>query len=180
MSRLDIHIHKSYHLNASNISLYSEEDFKVKFWSHLLEELFSLSDVCLHWGDTVPTIFKKSEARPKVDLRIMSILDSKGGDCSLGEFSKIAESTKFYEDKLKLALMAKFHLNSLIKSNTNFTYPFLMIMGFEFVFLTMEFIEGVGYIINQIGQCCFPVTKKAINCGGIQALINCINTVKVS
>ncbi|KAG1450065.1 hypothetical protein G6F46_011891 [Rhizopus delemar] len=178
MSRLDIHVHKSYYLNASNISLYSEEDFKVKFWSHLLEELFSLSNVCLHWGDTVPTIFKKTEARPKVDLRIMSILNSKEGDYSLGEFSKIAESTKLYEDKLKLALMAKFHLNSLIKNNTDCIYPFIMIMGFEFVFLTMEFIEGVGYIINQIDQCCFPITKKAINCGGTQALINCINTVK--
>ncbi|KAG1585710.1 hypothetical protein G6F47_011420 [Rhizopus delemar] len=129
-------------------------------------------------GDTVPTIFKKTEARPKVDLRIMSILNSKEGDYSLGEFSKIAESTKLYEDKLKLALMAKFHLNSLIKNNTDCIYPFIMIMGFEFVFLTMEFIEGVGYIINQIDQCCFPITKKAINCGGTQALINCINTVK--
>ncbi|KAF1801711.1 hypothetical protein FB192DRAFT_1097320 [Mucor lusitanicus] len=73
-------------------------------------------------------------------LRIMSILNSKEGDYSLGEFAKIAESTKLYEDKLKLALMAKFHLNSLIKNNTGCTYPFLMIMGFEFVFMTMEFI----------------------------------------
>lgn len=110
----------------------------------------------------------------------MSILNSKEGDYSIGEFSKIAESTKLYEDKLKLALMEKFHLDALIKNNTNCTYPFLMIMGFEFVVLTMELIEGVGYIINQIDQCCFPITKKTINCGGIQALSNCINTVKVS
>lgn len=143
-------------------------------------KLFCNSTNIFTRGDTVPTIFKKTEARPKVDLRIMSILNSKEGDYSLGEFSKIAESTKLYEDRLKLALMAKFHLNSLIKNNTDCIYPFIMIMGFEFVFLTMEFIEGVGYIINQIDQCCFPITKKAINCGGTQALINCINTVKVS
>lgn len=54
-------------------------------------------------GDTVPTLFKKTEAKPKVDLRLMSILNSKEGDYSLGEFAKIAESTKLYEDKLKLA-----------------------------------------------------------------------------
>ncbi|KAG2192322.1 hypothetical protein INT47_001821, partial [Mucor saturninus] len=72
MSRLDMHVHKPYYFNAANISRYSEEDFKVKFWSHILEELFGLSRVCLHWGDTVPTIFKKPKAKPKVDLRIMS------------------------------------------------------------------------------------------------------------
>lgn len=146
----------------------------------LFIELFCNSTNIFTRGDTVPTIFKKTEVGPKVDIRIMSTLNSKEGDYSLGEFSKIAESTKLYEDKLKLALMAKFHLNSLIKNNIYCTYPFLMIMGLEFIFLTMEFIEGVGYIINQIDQCCFPITKKAINGGGIQALIRCINTVKVS
>lgn len=45
----------------------------------------------------------------------MSVLNSKEGDFSLDEVAKIAESTKFYEDKLKLALMAKLLLNSLVK-----------------------------------------------------------------
>ncbi|KAI7892163.1 uncharacterized protein EV154DRAFT_419061 [Mucor mucedo] len=179
MSRFDMHVHKPYYFNASNISRYSEEDFKVKFWSHILE-LFGKRTNIFTRGDTVPTIFKKTKAKPKVDLRIMSVLNSKEGDYSLGEFSKVAESTKLYEDKLKLSLMAKFHLNSLLKTNTNCTYPFVMIMGFEFVLLTMEFIEGEGYNMNQIDQCCFPITKKAITSGGIKDLINCINTVKVS
>ncbi|EPB83753.1 hypothetical protein HMPREF1544_09494 [Mucor circinelloides 1006PhL] len=34
----------------------------------------------------------------------MSILNSKEGDYSLGKFSKIAESTKLYEDKLNQKL----------------------------------------------------------------------------
>lgn len=76
----------------------------------------------------------------------MSISNPKEGDYSLAEFSKIAESTKLYQVKLKLALMAKLHLNALIKNNIDCSYPILMIMAFEFVFLTMEFVEGVGYI----------------------------------
>lgn len=49
-------------------------------------------------------------------------------------------------------------------SKSDCTYPLLMIMGF--IFMTMEFIEGVGYRLKQIHQCCFPNTKKAIN-GGV-------------
>lgn len=45
----------------------------------------------------------------------MSIFNSKEGDYSLGEFAKIAKSTKLYEDKFKLARIAKYHSNSLIK-----------------------------------------------------------------
>lgn len=127
-----VHVHKPYFLHANNIARYSEEDFKVKFWSHLMEELFSLTKVCLHWGDAVPSILKNSNAAPKVDLRIMSTLNAKSGDYSLGEFAKMAEGTKLYHDKLKLVLMAKSHLNLLLKSNTNVKYPFIMITGLEY------------------------------------------------
>lgn len=94
-------------------------------------KLFCNSTNIFTRGDTVPTIFKQTEAKPKVDLRILSILNSKESDYSLGEFAKIAESTKLYGDKLKLALMARYHLTSLIKNGADCTYPFLMIMGLE-------------------------------------------------
>ncbi|RCH81800.1 hypothetical protein CU098_001716, partial [Rhizopus stolonifer] len=86
----------------------------------------------------------------------MSILDSKESDYSLGEFLKIAESTKLYEDKLKLALMAKFHLNSLIKNNTDCTYPFLMIMGLtNAVSQSPKKPLTVGYSsLNQLYEYC--------------------------
>ncbi|PHZ09905.1 uncharacterized protein RHIMIDRAFT_40411 [Rhizopus microsporus ATCC 52813] len=92
-SRLDLH--KPYIFNSNNILLNSEEGFKVKFWSHIFEEPFSVSNVCLHWEDTVPFIFKYTEAAPKVDLRIISTMSCEEGDHSLCEFSKIAESTNF-------------------------------------------------------------------------------------
>lgn len=127
----------------------------------------------------MPSILKNTNAAPKVDLRIMSTLNSKGGDYSLGEFAKMAEGTKYYHDKLKLALMAKFHLNSLLESNTNVKYPFIMIMGLAFVVFSIEFVNDVGYVVKQIDQCCFPITRKAINEGGIQRLMLCISNVKV-
>ncbi|KAI9012039.1 hypothetical protein CLU79DRAFT_709524 [Phycomyces nitens] len=180
MNSLDIHVYKRFFLNGTNIPLYSKEDFKAKFWSHILEELFSLSNVCLHWGDTVPKAFKNVAASPKVDIRIVSALNSNDNDCSLGEFSKIAVSTTLYEDKIKLALMAKKHFNSLLKAGVVCQYPFIMVMGFDFMFLTMEYAEGIGYVIHEVDQCQFPIIKSSINEGGIQALINCINSVKVN
>lgn len=106
-------------------------------------------------------------------------MSCKESDHSLCEFSKIAESSKFYYDKLKLTLMAKHHLNLMINtSNANSPYPLMMIMGFEFVFMTLEFVEDVGYILKEIDRCCFPITKTAVEEGGIEELIKCINSVK--
>jgi hypothetical protein len=47
-------------------------------------------------------------------------------------------------------------------------------MGFEFVFMSLEFDEDIGYVMKQIDRCCFPITKKAVNEGGIEILIKCI------
>ncbi|KAI7881727.1 uncharacterized protein EV154DRAFT_540013 [Mucor mucedo] len=148
--------------------LYSEEDFKLKFWGHIFEELFSTSNVCLHWGDTVPFIFKYTEASPKVDLRIISTMSCKEGGHSLCEFSKVAETTRSYQDKLKLTLMAKHHVNSLIDNyNIHSHYP-------------LEFVEGIGYVMKQLDRCCFPIAKKSVDEGGIETLIKCISNVKVN
>lgn len=49
LDSLDMHVHKKFYLNPKNISRYSEEDFKLKFWSHLIEESFSISPFFLHW-----------------------------------------------------------------------------------------------------------------------------------
>lgn len=128
----------------------------------------------------MPFTFKTTKAAPKVDLRIISTMSCKETDHSLCEFSKIAESGKFYYDKLKLTLMAKHHLNSIINnSNANSPYPLMMIMGFDFVFMSLEFVEDVGYVLKEIDRCCFPITKIAVDEGGIEKLIKCINAVKV-
>ncbi|KAI9256157.1 hypothetical protein EDC94DRAFT_616796 [Helicostylum pulchrum] len=80
LNRLDIHVHKSFYLNPKNIERYSEEDFKLKFRSHIIEEFFSISSFFLHWGDTVPETFSSSSSKPKVDLRISSLVSSKQPD----------------------------------------------------------------------------------------------------
>ncbi|KAI9248140.1 hypothetical protein EDC94DRAFT_353617 [Helicostylum pulchrum] len=157
---LNIHVHKSHLLYATNISKYSAEDFKIKFWSHILEELFSASRICLKREDIEPKLFKTSNASSKVDLRILATTVN-NKDASLDEFENISKTTKLYHDKLKLALISKFHLNALLKSNICLAYPFLMIMGFEFIFYCLDFDDGF-YSIKEVDRCSFPITEASL------------------
>lgn len=76
-------------------------------------------------------------------------MSCKEGDHSMCEFSKVAETTKFYQDKLRLTLMAKHHVNSFIDNdNVHSHYPLTMIMGFDFVFMSLEFDENIGYVMK--------------------------------
>ncbi|KAI7854788.1 hypothetical protein BDC45DRAFT_508117 [Circinella umbellata] len=88
---------------------------------------------------------------------------------------------KMYSDKLKLSLMAKKkHLNNSLKQGVNCPYPFLMIMDFDIIAMTMEFVEDVGYIIKKDQSCSFPISKKSlVEENGIQNIINIISRVKV-
>ncbi|KAI9274581.1 hypothetical protein BDA99DRAFT_533208 [Phascolomyces articulosus] len=55
---LDMHVHKRHFLKATNINHYSEEDFKVKFWAHILEELFSTTEALLHCSPEADKFYK--------------------------------------------------------------------------------------------------------------------------
>jgi len=46
---LNQHLYKRSLFSHANISNYSEEDFKLKFWAHILEEVFGYSNIHLNW-----------------------------------------------------------------------------------------------------------------------------------
>ena len=76
--------------------------------------------------------------------------------------------------------MAKKHINNSLKKGVNCPYLFIMIMGFDIIILTMEFVEDVGYIIKKDQSSSFPISKKSIvEENGIQNIINIISPVKV-
>lgn len=71
-------------------------------------------------------------------------------------------------------------MNSLLgHSNSKAVVPFFMIMNFEFSLLNLELINPKLYIIKKVAACQFPITKDAVNNGGIKELIKCIDTMKV-
>ncbi|KAI9478860.1 MAG: hypothetical protein EXX96DRAFT_572521 [Benjaminiella poitrasii] len=130
-----MHVHKPNMFFSANITNYSEEDFKLKFWSHVFEELFGYSNCVLRWGDTVPKSFKNTEIVPKMDLRIITSAITKNLDLSVVEFAKQGTANKLYIDKLKMILVSKFHLNYYIKKEKAYPFevfvPFLQVMGLE-------------------------------------------------
>lgn len=56
----------------------------------------------------------------------------------------------------------------------------MIIMGFDFMFMSIKLVEDVGYILKGINWWCFPITKASIKEKGIENLIICINAVKIN
>ncbi|ORE17337.1 hypothetical protein BCV71DRAFT_181693, partial [Rhizopus microsporus] len=101
-------------------------------------------------------------------------------DYLVGEFVKAASSIKFYEDKLKAALITKKHLNNLLAGSSNkVVLPFFLIMGFELCLLTLGLIKPNLYLIKKVTFYEFPITKNAINDGDAQDLIKCLGKMRV-
>lgn len=46
---IEMNVYKQYLFKPQSIKLYSEQDFIVKFWSYVFEEVFSNSGLYLHW-----------------------------------------------------------------------------------------------------------------------------------
>ncbi|RCH81656.1 hypothetical protein CU097_005090, partial [Rhizopus azygosporus] len=162
---------------------YSEEDFKLKFWVHILEEVFGYSNIHLNWGDTVPGSLSKTNVASKMDLRISAAFSS-SFDYSMIEFAKECTSRKYYLDKLKLVLMSKLHLNSLMQSLqaelTSLHIPFMQIMGFECHLLHLFLVKPKQYALKQVATISYPITKDSIEEGDIEKLIDTLAYVKES
>lgn len=111
----------------------------------------------------------------------MKNLDSIEADYAVGEFAKVATLNKEYKDKLKSILVTKKHLNSLLKkSKKSVPVPFFLIMGFTLSLLEMKFEKNKGYIVRSLVSCSFPITKALLNNGGIENIINAVESIKVN
>jgi hypothetical protein len=106
-----MHIYKSFMFCPKYVKAYSELDFVVKFWSPIMEEYLNSSTLALHWGETKA---KKTKTDAKLDLRILSIPNTKKADMAICEFAKTAFSSKLYYDKIKSVLLTKYQLNSWV------------------------------------------------------------------
>ncbi|KAI8359894.1 hypothetical protein EDC96DRAFT_595841, partial [Choanephora cucurbitarum] len=179
---LNQHLYKRSIFSHANISHYSQEDFKLKFWTHILEEIFGYSNVHLNWGDTVPGSPSKTNVASKMDLRI-SAASSSSFDYAMTKFAKECTSRKYYLDKLKLVLMSKLHLNSLLQNlqvdPTGLHIPFMQIMGSECHLLHLVLVKPKHYALKQVVAISYPITKESIDKGGIERRIDTLVYVKI-
>lgn len=116
-----------------------------------------------------------------MDLRATS--SSAPIDYSITEFAKECTSRKYYQDKLKLVLVSKFHLNSLVKNlkvePTELYDPFMQIMGFDCHLLHLVLVKPKQYMLVNVSTFSYPVTKATVREGGIEQLINTLFYIKV-
>lgn len=126
----------------------------------------------LYRGDTVPDSPSKTNITSKMDLRIRTSLVPM--DYSTAEFTKGCTSRKYYLDKLKLVLVSKLHLNSLLKNlkctPTKLYIPVLQIMESDCHLLLLVLIKPKHYMLVNIVTFSYPVTKAQVNESGIEQL----------
>ncbi|PHZ07173.1 uncharacterized protein RHIMIDRAFT_244380, partial [Rhizopus microsporus ATCC 52813] len=171
------------------------EDYKVKFWSFILEEFFGSSSVTIkcrlcfkhkiinhiqlnntRW-DTVPNSFRSLDTEPNLDLRVISSPST----ARLDDFDKQCKVAKVHLDKLKLVLVAKHHLNYYHKKmkTDNILIPFMLIIGFDCQLLGLRLIQPKLYCLDNIGTFSFPINKKHIKEGAIEDIVNILTFARV-
>ncbi|GAA5815983.1 hypothetical protein MFLAVUS_009502 [Mucor flavus] len=152
---LNQHTNKPNLFSSSNIKMYSEEDFKLKFWSYILEEIFGYGNITLKWGDTVPGSLSKSNIVSKMDLRVSAT--SAPLDLSMTEFAKECTSPQ---------------VGITIKTSPEFTPEECTMYPFG--------IRPKQYMVVNVATFSYPATKSQVNEGGIEKLVNALSYIKSS
>lgn len=136
----------------------------------------------LYRGDTVPGSLSKTNIISKMDLRVSALLAPL--DYSLIEFAKECTSRKYYLDKLKLILVSKLHLNSIVKNppckQTDLFIPFMLIMRFDCHLLHLILVKPEQYMLVNVATSPYSANKNQINEDGTEQLVNVLSYIKAA
>lgn len=124
--------------------------------------MFSFSNSFFFRGDTIPGSLLSLGVKMKMDLRLITINNSKLQDHGYGEIAKECSTPKYFKDKRKTVVASKALLNSVINKNAidqekDCVYiPYLIAMGFE-MHLCIVFLKSNNlYITKKVKTINFP------------------------
>lgn len=184
---LELLLYDSYIFDENESKLLSEGDLVVKVWGPLLETLFRGSGTVLHWGDTVAENIKATGRNIKMDLRILSSLNSEKTvpNLATGEIAKDIWKAKLYKDKLKTVLSSKMDLNQFVESfphsynrSLPVHIPFIIMAALEATVYVLYLGANGLYIINEVTNISLPRTLFEVKDGGISKVVSSLNIVK--
>ncbi|KAI8641584.1 hypothetical protein BD408DRAFT_204768 [Parasitella parasitica] len=128
----------------------------------ILRDLCSHSRTLFFRGDTIPGSLLSLGVKMKMDLRLITINNSKLQDHGYGEVAKECSTPKYFKDKRKTVVASKALLNSVINKNAinqekDCVYiPYLIAMGFE-MHLCIVFLKSNSfYITKKVKTITFP------------------------
>ncbi|KAI9486430.1 MAG: hypothetical protein EXX96DRAFT_475522, partial [Benjaminiella poitrasii] len=163
--------------NKSVRSNYSEEDYKVKFWTHIIETFFAHRQNMVRKFDTV-----------YIYLRIVVFNDKEVVvDGMTGEVAKTATKHKLYDAKLKSILASKWHINNFLETAPCITtedikkakLPIIQIMGMDVHVYVLRLPCHRIYVVNNVFSFSFPCNMKPLR-EDIEKLINGLSLVEES
>ncbi|GAA5805709.1 hypothetical protein HPULCUR_011233 [Helicostylum pulchrum] len=134
-----MHAERPWVFNRSARAKYSEEDYKLKSWTYIMETFFDhKQNIELQWGDKITNSCKSKSLKFKLDLHIAVLNDQEVVvDGMTAEVAKAATKRKIYGDKLKSILASKCHINNYLNTVPYITaedikrlkFPIMQIMG---------------------------------------------------
>lgn len=187
---LELLPYDSYIFDEKESKLLSEGDYVVKVWGPLLETLVRGSGTVLHWGNTVAENIKATGRNIKMDLRILSSLNTEKTvpNLATGEIAKNIWMSKLYKDKLKRVLSSKImNLTQFVESfpksyeRTLPVYiPFIIVAALEAAVYALYLGSNGLYTINEVATISLPRTLFEVKDGRISKVVSSLNIVKVS
>jgi hypothetical protein len=129
----------------------------------------------------------------KMDLRmIFEGEDMQALDGLNGEFAKISATNKkkkkYYDDKTKLVLAEKCHLNQLVmslgclpaQSIGAIKLPLIQVMGLNLHIYSLSLIDKNVYFLQKLKALSYPRSLREIKSGGIKKVIDGFQLLQVS
>ncbi|KAL7330651.1 hypothetical protein PS15p_205562 [Mucor circinelloides] len=185
---LELLPYDSYIFDEKESKLLSEGDYVVKVWGPLLETLVRGSGTVLHWGNTVAENIKATGRNIKMDLRILSSLNTEKTvpNLATGEIAKNIWMSKLYKDKLKRVLSSKImNLTQFVESfpksyeRTLPVYiPFIIVAALEAAVYALYLGSNGLYTINEVATISLPRTLFEVKDGRISKVVSSLNIVK--
>lgn len=142
-------------------------------------------------GETIPETCMKNEPAMKMDLRmIFEGEDMQALDGLNGKFAKISATNKkkYYDDKTKLVLAGKCHLNQLVMSLGGLPaqsigaikLPLIQVMGLNLHIYSLSLIDKNVYFLQKLKALSYPRSLHEIKSGGIKKVIDGFQLLQVS
>ncbi|KAI8058782.1 hypothetical protein BDF21DRAFT_429993 [Thamnidium elegans] len=186
---LEQHAFRSFMLTNAYIDACSEQSINIKYWSYLFETYFGRNrNIFLQWGDTIAADCKNSSLSFKLDLRIIVNIEKTDHDIIAAELAPPTTTinSKLYNDKLKLALVSKCHLNSLLMAmpfipKTKIKLirlPLIQIMGLSCHIYALSLIDKGVYLLQRICSVTYPFTHIHLQTGGLQKIVQAFSVVE--
>ncbi|KAG1504427.1 hypothetical protein G6F47_001796 [Rhizopus delemar] len=182
------HVFRSFMFRQSYINSCSEQSLNIKYRSYLFASFFGRNkDVFLQWGETKAVDCTRAALDFKLDLRIIVNIEQEKHEVATAELAKPRSTieSKLFNDKLKLVLVTKCHLNSVLKTMPyipkskvkDVKVPIVQIIGLTCHVQALSLTDKGVYLLQDVYSVDYPQTHAQVEAKGLQKVIESFSII---